>query len=263
MPRFAKLPESLNYLQRFANALGRLPAESLNEDVDPEPLIKAIRQRYREVELAMARNQWEQDVATLEDWLNVTGGPTHPAHWILGFVGMTDLQEILVDQLPPPYMGPTVTMLSPTDWKAETAAPYLMLKCKKVFAQFDAIDDDTFERWEREFDAPIPDRNEVVRLASQLQAQIFAQQGLDIKLPPPRNIEENCIRSNLTFGKVFGRKELYVMTALSFFKQVRYLLTAPGGHVTVTVGRLPPLDFDEFVLEAQFETLKVSPPSKS
>lgn len=263
MPRFAKLPESLNYLQRFANALGRLPADSLNEDVNPEPLIKAIRQRYRKIELAVAQNQWEQDVATLEEWLNATGGPTHPAHWISGFVGMTDLQEILDNQPPPPYTGPTVTMLPPAGWTTESAAPYLGFKCKKVFAMLNAIDDDTFERLKLEFDAPIPNTNEIVHLARQTQAQVFAQQGLGIELPPPRNIEEKRIRSNLTSGGVFGRKELYVMTAPKFFKQVRYLLTVPGGHVYVTIGRFPPCDFDELVLEAQFETLRVNPPPKS
>jgi hypothetical protein len=46
----APLPEPLRYLQPFANALARIPAEDLNEDVDGSRLEAALRKRARDLD---------------------------------------------------------------------------------------------------------------------------------------------------------------------------------------------------------------------
>src|SRR5829696_7933767 len=111
----APLPDSLRYLQPFANALAKLPPEDRNEDVDASRLEAALRKRVRGLDEEAAEAELTNDRNLLERWLKADRN--HPAYWILGFLLSPDLATHLTRPPEPPPRGPEMAFKAPGGWK--------------------------------------------------------------------------------------------------------------------------------------------------
>jgi hypothetical protein len=262
MPRHAKFPEPLAYLQPFANRLSRLPADELHEDLDAEPLIAAIRKHFDPNDPAAA-TRFRSDVTQLEDWLQTSGGPAHPAHWIAGFLATCELQDLFEDI--PEAPAPTIEMACPAGWKIETSLASLCLRKRGVVASFIAINDDGWEllrhQWQAARQTPPPDPAAVLRVIEQLQAQVPGSQRPDINLVTPPRIEATDVYAEVRFGAVFGLRHARTQSSPFPWKTVSYLLTAPGGRAMGQISTLKPGSFDETPIESALATLRVIPPA--
>jgi hypothetical protein len=258
MARHPQLPQPLSYLQPFADSLVRRPADDLNEDVDPEPLIAAVRERFQDEEQDAAEAQFQVDIGALSDWLETAGGPSHPAHWIGGFLSNASLDELFEE--PAEVGGPAVVMEIPAGWQADSVARMLSLTRPPVFATITALDEFSFRNMRQQWDAPPADVNESIRLVRQIQAELSDARGQRVSLPAPPQIVERREFSDVSYGAAQGRKFIYEMTNPSRMRQVSYLLTVPGGQVYIQMGATPNGEFDETPLEERLATLRIVPP---
>jgi len=259
MARADRLPQGLGYLQRFASSLARRPADSLHEDLDPEPLIRAVRAHFREDDRVAARAQFRRDVDLLQGWLEAKGQETHPAHWILGFLSGVELDELLDDPPPPPPpTGPALHIETPPGWKSQSSPGAVSLRRGPLFASLLVCSPESFGVLRSQLEAPPPDLNETVRLTRAMQAKIFQDQGLDVVLPEPPRIEESRVLTDVVFGPVVGRKLVYRTLQPTRSKSVSYLLTAPGGQVQVMVGNTKLGDVDETPVESCLASLRIA-----
>jgi hypothetical protein len=119
--KLASLPESLRYLQPFANLLAKLPREDLNEDLDASRLESALRKRVRGLDEQAAEALLTKDRDILDGWLKTE--PDHPAHWILGYLLCPDLAAGLTAPPEPPPRGPEMAFEAPKGWKVK-AVPF-------------------------------------------------------------------------------------------------------------------------------------------
>lgn len=259
MPRVDRLPEGLGYLQQFATALGRRSTESLNEELDPEPLIRAVRKRFKSEDRDSARAFFRSDVETLEAWLQEEGRSEHPAHWILGFLGSVELDELL-DEPSSLAAGPTIEMDLPAGWKGKSAPGSLTLSRGAVFASLFVATPESAALFAAQLAAPPPDLDATVRA---VQEQIFRAQGLEVTLPPMPRREETRSVTEVVFGPVTGKKFEYRMLHPTPMRQVNYLLAVPGGAVRIQVGHTQLGEFDETPVEGAFASLRLIPPGDS
>ena len=226
----ASLPELLQYLQPFANALAKLPPDDLNEDVDASRLEAALRKRVRGLDEETADAGLAKDRDLLEGWL--TDKPEHPAHWILGFLLSPDLATHLTQPAEIPPRSPEMLFEAPNGWKVKTVPFRLDLKAGKVIGSIMAIDKFTFE-------------------LLQLQHE---QAG---KIPQP-GVQASIEVSDVSFEQCSGKKYLRRMTTPAPWKQVDYVLRVPGGFVSIGLGTLTGAEFDESPLESKLNTLRLS-----
>lgn len=255
MTRIDRLPEGLGYLQRFATALGRRSPESLNEDLDPEPLIRAVRKRFESEDRETARGAFRGDVETLEAWLQEEGRAEHPAHWILGFLAGVELDELL-DEPPPLPAGPTIEIDLPAGWKGKSAPGSFTLTRGRVFASLFVITPESAALFAAQLTAPPPDLDATVRA---VQERMFRAQGLEVTLPPMPRREETRSVTEVVFGPVTGKKFEYRMLRPTPMRQVNYLLAVSGGEVRIQVGHTKLGKFDETLLEGAFASLRLIP----
>ncbi|MDB5328303.1 MAG: hypothetical protein JWM57_3872 [Phycisphaerales bacterium] len=234
----AQLPETLRYLQPFANALAKLPPEDLNEDVDTSRLDAALRKRVRGVDEEAADAELAKDRDLLERWL--TDKPDHPAHWIRGFLLSPELATHLTQPAEAPPRGPEMFFEAPAGWKVKTVPFRLDLKAGKVIGSIMAIDELTFAhlRWQRE---------------QAMKTPVSAMEGF----PQPK-IEGTFDVSEVSYEQCSGKKYLSRMTSPAPWKQVDYILRAPGGFVSIGLGTVTGVDFDESPLESRLHTLRLS-----
>jgi hypothetical protein len=262
MPRHAKLPEPLAWLQPFANRLSHLPIDALHEDIDPEPLIAAVQQHFDPNDPDSAA-RFRSDVKLLEDWLEASGGPAHPAHWIVGFLATCELQDLFEDVLKTPL--PKVEMSCPPSWKVEASPASLALRKGGVVASFTAIENDAWEHLQHQYRAarqtPPPDPNTVMQQMQQVLAQASASQGSPAPLLNIPRMEVTEDHAEVRFGVVFGQRHTRTQTAPFPWKTVTYLLTAPGGRIMGQISTLKPGTFDEAPIESVLATLRVAPPA--
>ena len=202
MKKPASLPESLRYLQPFANALAKLRPDDRNEDVDPSRLEAALRKRIRDLDLEAAETQLDGDRERLAGWLE--DKPDHPAHWILGFILSPTLANDLTEPPALPPRGPEMLFEAPEGWKVKTFPFQLDLKAGKVIGSITAIGEETFRllQWQREQagNSPPP-----------------VIEGF-----PQPAVEGDYNESEVSFGPCAGKKYLYCQTAPSPWKQVDY-----------------------------------------
>jgi hypothetical protein len=222
------LPESLRYLQPFANALAKLGPDGLNEDVDASRLQAALRKRIRNMDLEAAESQLDGDRELLAGWLE--DKPDHPAHWMLGFILSPTLAFDLMQPAVPPLRGPGMLFEAPKGWKVKPVPFRLDLKAGKVIGSIMAIDESTFKhlQWQQE------------------QAAKVRQPG----------IEATDEVSDVSFDQCTGKKYLYRQTAPAPWKQVDYVLHVPGGFVSIGLGTVTGAEFDESPLESKLHTLR-------
>jgi hypothetical protein len=231
------LPSSLGYLQPFVNTLVKLPAEELNEDIDASRLDSALRKRLRGLDLEAATLALESDREQLQDWLSAY--PDHPAHWVLGYILSPDVAEHLSRPPEPIDPGPTIAFELPAGWKKVRTIPFrLDFKKGKVHGSITALDELGFESLRHDREQP----------------------PVDVTIPgfeQPR-IEGTHENTDAVFGPCHGRKYVYRMTAPAPWKQVDYVLSVPGGYVSVWLGTMTGAEFDEAPVEAKLHTVDLT-----
>jgi hypothetical protein len=227
----APLPESLRYLQAFANFLAKLPREDLNEDVDASRLESALRKRMHGLDEQAAEALLTKDRSMLERWLKAE--PDHPAHWILGYLLYPDLAASLTAPTEPSPRGPEMTFEAPKGWKVKAVPFGLDLKTGKVLGSIMVIDELTYGLFQRQREQPM-------------------------NIPRPPEVEETFEVSEVSFEPCHGKKYSYHMTGRACWKAVDYLLRVPGGFVSINLGTLTGADFDESSLESKLHTLQLS-----
>jgi hypothetical protein len=217
-------------LQPFANALAKLPPEDLREDVDPSRLDAALRNRIRGLDEKTASEALIKDGELLERWLKDKGD--HPAHWIRGYLYSPELATYLMQPPEPQPRGPEIHFEAPPGWKGETLPFALELIAGEVLAGISVIDESTFNLLQLQF------KQAVKNLPADAQASTEV--------------------SDVSFGPCRGKKYLYRTTAPAAWKQGNYVLSVPGGYVTIIVGTITGADFDETPLESKLHTLRLS-----
>ncbi|MBL8848935.1 MAG: hypothetical protein JNG89_04595 [Planctomycetaceae bacterium] len=218
------LPQPLQYLQRFVNALAKFRPDDLNEDVDGGPLELLVRQRIDGLNLKTARAAIKADRNQLETWLRELGDGMHPAYWVLGYLSAPRLVDELRAPPEPDPVWPVITFDAPPGWKTEAAQNTIGLRKGKLVGQIVVIDEMSFLILQKQHDVP-------VRSALEVRQQ----------------------QSDVVFGSCTGRK--YVMEHVG--KRVDYLLRVPDGFVDVMVDSLKS-GFDESELESRLHTIKVT-----
>lgn len=237
MPRkkYTPLPEPLRYLQPFVNSLARLPAESVNEDIDSSRLLAALRKRLRGLDGEAAQEALAKDRDLLETWLKNTASPGHPAEWVLGFllwpgVASHAIHAHAPSPPKPEPLAPAITFETPPGWKV-TSAPFgLKLKKGKITGIIAAVDEKMFNGW--------PDVHE-----ERVRAAVVPDYQAKTEL------------SEVHLGACSGKKYCCQMTAPAVWRTVEYMLRVPGGCVEIVLGGT---GFDESPIEAKVHTLRLT-----
>jgi hypothetical protein len=222
------LPKQLRYMRPFLRYLESLPAEDLNEDVDPTILESALRKRLATGD---PDKTLDDDRRVLDEWLDSFDSQTHPAHWISGYIlnlSPSDLQDVEERH---ESQVPMIEIEPPTGWTVSDDGS--LLRKGELFAAIQPVDTATISVLQRQMAvAPI--------------------------MPPP--IVAQRIAEPVTFGAVTGNKYLYSQSLPRPWKQVDYLLEVPGGFVMVKVCAMG-AEFDEREVEDRLCTLSVRPPT--
>ena len=233
------LPKELDYLEQAAQALAKIPAEDLNEEVDASKLDAALRNRVKGLELRDAVSRLTEDQAILKRWLKETKTTNGAVFFITAALMRPGplARQLLA---PPPPPEPTVSVEMAEDWTTKQFPRRLDIFKDKVFCSI----------------------------------AIYDKLGFDISLKKsahreelqksPKNPWANLgvwARNTVEFGKCRGEKSVYFQQGEAKLKQVVYLLEVPGGFVHVNLGHEKRKDFDELEFEKKFHTLKILPPA--
>lgn len=221
------LPESLRYLQAFANKLARLPPEKLNEDVDSSPLDSALRKRVRDMDEVAADAQLAEDRELLAIWLE--DKPDHPAHWIHGFLLDPDLATYLTQPPEPPERGPTIGFVAPGGWKVKVVPFGLNLKKEKLIGTITVIEELSFD--------------------------IMQEQQKLWTTSPDMELTRTILP--IQCGLVSGTKCVFRQTKPFPWNTVNYLLSVPGGFVSATLCA-GGASLDEGPFDDQLHTLQLT-----
>jgi hypothetical protein len=227
-PTHDRLPDALAYLQPVANALAKLPPETLNEDIDATKLRKAVRKRVQELDIDEAEVELAKDAKTLEQWL--MDKPEHPAHWIYGLISSHHLVFDLfgIEEALPPL--PNIEFEPPKGWRVKITPRYLQLKRRRLTTALEVTDDGMFE--------------------------VHEQNWKNWK--PNEGLVADRRKEPVQCGVVSGTKYTYLQSAPCFWMAIDYSLAVPGGTIRVTMFTSDGSAFDEKPLEAQFHTLKIA-----
>lgn len=236
-PRASSLPERLRYLQPFRKKFASRGPEKLNEDTGEAPLFTLLSKRIKGRSEAEAQSILEADLAALEVWLDEPGNKHDCLQFVRGFlmVSPSEIAKRIVEEsakaAEPPSEAimdlPREAKVRRVKGKTEVA---MIVRWKGTLTAIDSVTVEAAANF-----AEIENRSDGV---SKL-----------VTLP-------------VSFGEVTGTK--FVRTGDSWrgpFKDVTYLLTAPGGHVYISTAviskKLDGSKWDETQLEAFFHTLRV------
>ena len=232
------LPNELDYLERTAQELAKIPEEELNEDVDTKTLDTALRERVKGLELRDAVSRLTDDHAILKRWLKETKTTDGAVQFIAAaLMRPGPLARHLL--APPPPPDPTVSVEISKDWVVKEFPCRLDLFKDNVFCSFTIMDKSGFEHhlWKSNH-------------REQLQMS-------------PKNPWENLGvwgGEPVEFGNCRGEKSIYVQQGKTNWKQVDYALEVPGGYINIRLGHKKGKDFNEVEFEQKFHTIKVLPP---
>ncbi len=236
-PRLSPLPEELHYLQPFRKKFAACAPEELNEDSGEAPLFALLTKRIKGSSEAKAQTILETDLAALEKWLGEPANKNDCLQFVRGFlmVSPSELAKRIIEEsakaAEPP---PEAIMDLPKDAKVRRVKSRtevaMIIRWKGTLTAIDSITEEAAANF-----AEVENRSDGVS---------------KLAILPVR------------FGDVVGTK--FVRTGDSWrgpFKDVRYLLTAPGGHVYISTAvvskKLDESKWDETHLEAFFHTLRV------
>ena len=232
------LPKELNYLEQAAQELAKIPEEEFNEDVDTSPFDAALRKRVKGLKLRDAVSRLTEDQAILKRWLR----ETKITNAAVGFITAALMRpRPLARQLlaPPPPPEPTVSGEMAEDWTSKQFPRRLDIFKDKVFCSISILDKLGFDI--------LSQNNSHREELQQSSNNPWANLGV-------------WSRNSVEFGKCHGEKSIYVQQGKTNWKQVDYLLKAPGGYVNVHLGHQKGRDFDEKEFEQKLHTLKILPP---
>lgn len=235
------LPKELDYLEKVAKELVKIPPDDLNEDVDATKLVAALRNRVKGLELRDAISQLTKDNELLQKWIKETKTSEGAVFFISAyFLRPGPLARDLLAPSPPPE--PTVSVEMASDWQAKEFPRRLDLFKDKVFCSIAILDKLGFSIYKTKSDH----RQELQKSPQNPWANL----GVLTKIP-------------VRFGECHGEKSVYVQPGKTNWKSVDYLLEVPGGFMSVGLGHKKGKDFDETEFEKKFHTLKVIPPPGS
>lgn len=236
----APLPEQLRYLQPFRRRFASRAPEELNEDTGEAPLFALLSKRIKGRSETEAQSILEADFATLEEWLAEPANKNDCLQFVRGFLMVspselaTRILEESTEAVKPP---PEAEMDLPEGAKVRRVKSRtevgILIRWKGTLTALDSVSEEAAANF------------------TELEGRRGAgDAGVEIKTIPVR------------FGQVAGTK--FVRTGDSWrgpFKDVRYLLTVPGGHVYISTAivskKLDESKWDETQLEAYFHTLRV------
>lgn len=230
MPRASTLPERLRYLQPFRKKFASRSSEKLNEETGPAILLPLLSNRIEARSAAEAQKVLEEDMAVLQEWLSAPEQENDCLHFVTGFLMVSPselvkwIQEESKRIAEPP---PSVEMGWPPNAKIRKDN---LVSWKGLLIALDVVSEE----------------------AVATLVEVKSQSGGRVEVSV----------SSVRFGEVVGTK--FVETGESWrgpFKEVSYVLTAPGGHVCVSASamgkNLDESNWDESKLEAHFHTLRV------
>jgi hypothetical protein len=237
MPPPSSLPEQLRYLQPFRKKFASRAPEELNESTGEGPLFDLLIKRIKGCSKAEAQNVLEADFAALEEWLSDSANENDCLQFVRGFLMVSPSElakHIIEESAKGTELPPEVEMDSPKDAKVRRVKSRtevaMIIRWKGILTGIDSISEEAA--------ASVADDEQRSDGVSKL------------------------VIAPVRFGKVSGTK--FVRTGDSWrgpFKDVRYLLAAPGGHVYISSAvvskKLDESKWDETQLEAYFHTLHV------
>jgi hypothetical protein len=217
-------PKQLSYMEPFIRYLDSLPADELNEDVDPTILEEALRDRLAcdDPDSILA-----SDVDALENWLDSFDSDAHPAHWVQGFLfGLTAAELFeLNDDGPPP---PEIKIKPKFGWTASNRNSELR-KGKSLAILLPLLDDFGADLLRQQLEQPL------------VMTPVFTA---------------TRTASDAEYGNSKGRKYVYHQTSPREATRIDYILSVPGGLVIISVSEMD-RDFNHEELEASLGTLSV------
>jgi len=237
MPRASSLPEQLRYLQQFRKKFAsRAPAE-LSENTGEIALFALLSKRIKGHSKAEAQRILETDLAVLEEWLSESANENDCLQFVRGFLMVSPSElakRIIEESAKAAEFPPEVEMDSPKDAKVRRVKSRtevaMIIRWKGTLTGIDSVSEEA--------------------VANVADAEQLSDGASRLTIVPVR------------FGEVLGKK--FVRTGDSWrgpFKDVRYLLAAPGGHVYISTAvvskKVDESKWDETQLEAYFHTLRV------
>lgn len=237
MSRASSLPDQLRYLQSFREKFATRAPEELSEDTGEAPLFALLTKRIKAHSEAEAQSILETDLAALEEWLDKPANKNDCLQFVRGFlmVSPSELAKRIIEE------------------SAKTAEP-------PPEAEMDLPKDANVRRVKSRTQVAM-----IIRWKGTLTAIDSVTEEAAANVVEVENRSDGVSKLEILpvrFGEVAGTK--FVRTGNSWrglFKDVRYLLTAPGGHVYISTAvvskKLDESKWDETQLEAYFHTLRV------
>lgn len=236
-PRLSPLPQQLRYLEAFRKKFATRPPEELNEDTGEVPLFALLSKRIKGISESEAQTLLENDLEALEKWLAAPENENDCLQFVRGFLLVSPsglvtriLEESANVAEPPPETEMDVPEGAKVRRVKSRTEVGVLIRWKGTLTALDSISEEAaanIEEVERQSDG-----------VSKLET-----------LP-------------VRFGEILGTK--FVRTGESWrgpFKDVRYLLTVPGGYVHISTAvvskKLDESKWDETQLEAFFHTLRI------
>lgn len=205
------LPFELAYLQPVVDRLAELPDDEINEDLDTSFIDEAVRDRFAESGQDLAEVEFNDHYSLLKELCDEFSDDKGILAYLEGYLGLFVFQpELLIcPPEPPPRSKIRVALAnSPVcDFVIEQPDDIqLILRRKCLCIVIVALDELRFK---------------------------FAAIGRDNwKLLDGTPIICDRRVEAVQFGPVSGTRELLVQTVPAYWKQVKYLLTVPGGQVS-------------------------------
>lgn len=257
MPHIARLPNSMRYLQPFAESLERRAAEPLVSTPDPQPLIDAIRAHFQPADPELAHELFRDDVGRLGRWLEIPGREEHPAQWIGGYLQNLALYEILDD--PVPAVGQTVRIDVPDGWTRVVTPGETRLQRQSLRAEFWPVPPDRASALLEDMAEPLPaDPLAPLREFNEKLRELLKRDGSEIAVPhPPYAIGNSKVVTEVSYGEVTGRKCVFWMLQPCRHKIVEFCLKVPGGNVHLTIQSKGKQDVEVDSVETCLSSLRV------
>ena len=221
------VPQRLKFLEPFIQIFDSMPAE----DVENSEHIDLLDSLLRDYVAGTPTDEVDAKIGALfesvVEWLAESPTDNEAALFLKGFLLFPDLGQ---DLLQPPTRGsecPTISFDAPSGWVVDRVPFRLDLSSGEVNASITAIDELSFDIFPMQMEAGVP--------APHLKAS--------------RSSSEVC------WDTCRGNKFVYLEEGTKTWKRVDYVLSVPGGFVSVWMGTESGDNFDEMPLESQLRTI--------
>lgn len=239
----SSLPQSLKYMQPCIDYLKSLPADGLNEDVDPELLEDALRIRLAN---GKPHETLEADIQLLDTWLASFDSSAHPAHWIAGFLSCISPEDLDASIARAPIDPELERIVGRVEVMANR-----MLEPGRTVPTPPSVIIDVPDRWTFHV---APGMSELRHGESKVILTAINQQFFEMMCGQYSAAADASLA--VTFGQNSGLKFRYAGSELANVSD--YLLKVCGGYVRIRLSLQNPED-DEEQIEKYFESLNVSP----